>query len=1267
VIGRALRVGTVGPLALLAAIIFLTPVYGGVCDGGTTPGSPCVSSCPGGGTCVECTQPPPGMLAWWPADGSTVDRANGNDGTLLSGATYGTGRVGQAFDLDGSDDLVRCGTSALLRPTNALTLDAWVFLRTLSAGDVVSYNFSSNMGYQLVFGGNPLALVGQLGDGTNDYFLNLQVPITQFVTNRWYHLALTFDGAMGRLYVDGILKDSFAKTTVLQYTNARECAIGASLDNGPGSVGPYGARLFFSGRIDEVEILDRALSQSEILAIFNAGPAGKCKCNPDAEPPAIHCPSPVGVIADAQCQAVPFGAQATDNCGPAQISANPPVMTGVGVHPVVYTATDSSALSASCQTSFQIADGTPPTLACPPDQTLSGDANCLAQVPAATATDNCDPNPTVTPSQTSVSGGGTHPVTYTGMDADGNSIQCTTNYTLVCSPCTPPPANMMDWWTFDETSGPTSSDRAHFNNAGTDQGAVGHVPAMVGNGINLNGNNQYVQVPDQSDVNFGSGDLTIDAWVNTTDVNGVVPIVDKRSMQPTGYQFYVINGVLGFQLADGAGACNCNCGGAGTCCTNFSAPSAGPNYRNVADGNWHHVAVTVDRNLTGSLYVDGFQVLAFNPTQRQGSLTNTSALWVGRTHPTTCVPTSQYFTGRIDELEMFNRALTQTEIQALFNAGANGKCKCVTPPAGMADWWRFDEAAGATTSADSAVYNNAGSDNGGFSYGPAVVGNGAYLNGTTGFSDVPDHLEVDFGVADLSIDAWVNTTNTGTQPIVDKRTNRPLGYELYLVGGRPTFQLADGANGCNCSCTGLGSCCTNWTAPVTANIADGAWHHVAVTVRRSSATGGHIYVDGAVVLQFDPTGRQGNVDNASNLWIGRSHANSCTPETYLAGGLDEVEMFPRELTAAEVQTLFRAGRAGKCRRTPCAEPTIYCKNFCPGPSTNWLSLPAVSCPRSAEDLCAEIPLVSSVSQRYSNELEQYTYNCSTGACTTTSSAPIPEPSSACVSSCFCVDPGEGFEVVTTGASRYQIKGTDASVTYQGPAGTYLISIPFHTPMVNAAALYNAMAPNVVSVTRLVCPGVARQTWTGFSGVNFPLEPGTAYEAHFSAPFSFNLPFTPSPPAAPYPPCACPDNDGDGYYGSPAYFGCAGGQDCNDANSTVWSLPGEPQDLKAVKFIGSELLTWNPPWNPGGTAQILYDVVASLKPNDFVDQTCPPPGACATCMPPNDSPATSRSGPIPNPPGPGKCQNFIVRAQNPCGEGPVGVDRFDNPLQGRPCP
>src|SRR5258708_15553663 len=122
--------------------------------------------------------------------------------------------------------------------------------------------------------------------------------------------------------------------------------------------------------------------------------------------------------------------------------------------------------------------------------------------------------------------------------------------------------------------------------------------------------------------------------------------------------------------------------------------------------------------------------------------------------------------------------------------------------------------------------------------------------------------------------------------------------------------MADGAGSSFCG-TSSSAACTNWVAP-TGNVADGHWHFIAVTVGRQPHSG-LFFVDGAAVGGFDPAVRSQSLDNASDLWIGASHANNLFGVTYFPGCLDEVEIAKRALQPNEIQAIFAAGTARKCK------------------------------------------------------------------------------------------------------------------------------------------------------------------------------------------------------------------------------------------------------------------------------------------------------------------------------------------------------------------
>jgi Concanavalin A-like lectin/glucanases superfamily/Putative Ig domain/FG-GAP-like repeat/FG-GAP repeat len=239
----------------------------------------------------SCVAPPAGMVAWLPGDGNANDiSGNNNHGTPQNGATFAPGKVAQAFALDGVDDYVLVNHSPSLMPT-AITIDLWVnptsygspYNRIIEKGGATA---TDNGGYGIEFNpcedGQPTCPDGSHGvvfliwsdDGTfATVHSNDPLPL-----NTWTHIAATFTGPtfvgpIMHLYING------TKQTT---GGLREISMGSTTDNLAIGRRPNFAEKYFPGRIDEVEIFNRALSQEEIQSIVSAGSAGKCKPNASA-------------------------------------------------------------------------------------------------------------------------------------------------------------------------------------------------------------------------------------------------------------------------------------------------------------------------------------------------------------------------------------------------------------------------------------------------------------------------------------------------------------------------------------------------------------------------------------------------------------------------------------------------------------------------------------------------------------------------------------------------------------------------------------------------------------------------------------------------------------------------------------------------------------------------------------------------------------------------------------------------------------------------
>lgn len=233
--------------------------------------------------------------------------------------------------------------------------------------------------------------------------------------------------------------------------------------------------------------------------------------------------------------------------------------------------------------------------------------------------------------------------------------------------CIQPPDSMVGWWTGDNNA----NDISGFNNNGTLQGGANYVMGKVAGAFNVINGADFISIPDASSLNFGTGNFSIDAWIKTTDASNVLNIVDKRSgteNNPVGYSFFIVAGKLSFQLGDGQATLNH---------VSITSP--------VSDGKWHHAAVTIDRkNKTGGkLYVDGIQIFTFDPTNRSGPITNTASLLIGQRN----LSSATQFEGQIDEVEIFNRVLLDTEISSIFAADSAGKCKPIEKDSCLTKAW----------------------------------------------------------------------------------------------------------------------------------------------------------------------------------------------------------------------------------------------------------------------------------------------------------------------------------------------------------------------------------------------------------------------------------------------------------------------------------------------------------------------------------------------------------------------------------------------------
>lgn len=230
-----------------------------------------------------CVPVPTGVVGWWRGEADALDSAGTNHGTLVNGASFTNGIVGQSFHLDGVDDYVDVGALDGLRGADEITVMAWVKKghgNDSFGGIIGQWNNSPDTNNRfLLYNGESASMhrgsfVLQFDDGTRGVIRGTSV----FPVSEWTHVAAVWrgsDGFMG-LYKNGVLE------------NVSTQGVGRVLSSvaaPTAKVGEWGVvrdQLYkWPGQIDELLVSNRALGEEEIGAIVAANSVGFCdECTP---------------------------------------------------------------------------------------------------------------------------------------------------------------------------------------------------------------------------------------------------------------------------------------------------------------------------------------------------------------------------------------------------------------------------------------------------------------------------------------------------------------------------------------------------------------------------------------------------------------------------------------------------------------------------------------------------------------------------------------------------------------------------------------------------------------------------------------------------------------------------------------------------------------------------------------------------------------------------------------------------------------------------
>jgi hypothetical protein len=308
------------------------------------------------------------------------------------------------------------------------------------------------------------------------------------------------------------------------------------------------------------------------------------------------------------------------------------------------------------------------------------------------------------------------------------------------------------------------------------------------------------------------------------------------------------------------------------------------------DGNWHFLTWSGDGSQV-RFYVDNQEkslTVEFGGNYGQWFSTfGTDTLSIGALNRDSDYG---YFKGSIKEVAVFNRVLSPSEREQLYQRGRQGLG--VDIASGLQGYWPLQ-----ADYNDYSGQGNTGTPQGGMGFssggssvtfagnpvswanapanGKPAFGGSLYFDGSGDSLKVPGSSDLDFGSGDFTIDTWVKlTTPTGTWPGLADRwdylNNRRI-FEFVVYG--PTGHL-------RCYVSPDGS--TALYAEGTTNLFDNLWHHVAA-VRSGSTL--RVFVDGKQEGSVNIGTISLYVNNNVNLYIGRDYDVS-----YLKGYLDELRI-----------------------------------------------------------------------------------------------------------------------------------------------------------------------------------------------------------------------------------------------------------------------------------------------------------------------------------------------------------------------------------------
>ena len=537
-----------------------------------------------------------------------------------------------------------------------------------------------------------------------------------------------------------------------------------------------------------------------------------------------------------------------------------------------------------------------------------------------------------------------------------------------------PTNGLVGWWPFTGNANDLSGN----GNNGTNNGATLTTDRFSNSNsaYNFNGSSDFIQVTHNSSLTFTTS-VSFSFWLNVPDSSLNTTGIQER--QAIGKQRTPSASGIGFETTDGS--------------TPKLAPQfyiqGGAQYEDnspITINTWHHLVGTYDGTIL-KLYKNSFligtNIGPFNLS------TITQNLFFGKQGALGC-----FFKGKLDDIGIWNRALTSCEINQLYTAslGSNALTN------GLVGWWPFTSNAN-----DLSGNGNNGTNNGAtLTTDRFSNSNSAYnFNGSSDFIQVTHNSSLTFTTS-VSFSFWLNVPDSSLnttgiqerQAIGKQRTPSASGIGFETTDGStpklaPQFYIQGGAQ-------------YEDNSPITIN----TWHHLVGTY------------DGTILKLYKNSFLIGtnigpfNLSTITqNLFFGKQGALGC----FFKGKLDDIGIWNRELSSCEINQLYTA--------SPGTINVVVSNSIiCAGQSATLSASGANSYTWSNSSNSSSIVVSPSVTTTYS-----VAGSSSIGWTSTAINLTVnPNPTITVNSGAICV--GQNFSINPNGANTYTIQGGNAVVS-----------------------------------------------------------------------------------------------------------------------------------------------------------------------------------------------------------------------------------------------